>query len=306
MIAMYGGTLTPPRDPTKTGYKFDRWCADAELTLPWDFLTDTVTRDITLYAQWTLDIHSIFINGVEHPITSDTIRYLLECSGQKVLIFIPNVFNDTLYKSSFTFAHDTVIPLNIEQETRYRLKLIKSFEFDSLVRVMLGGRLMMVINNPDYNGGFRFQETLWWRKREEGWRSEGRNFYYASPSGGVIQDTMYVELQDSSGEKFKTCPNNPSSGAAEPEPLMAVFPNPVAAGATVRLKEEFLIDLTLEERYSTLILFDVQGKLLYTGKASDLRQGLVMPSLPGIYFLSLEGKAGKKQFKVVVEDTTKK
>ncbi|MDR0711828.1 MAG: InlB B-repeat-containing protein, partial [Prevotellaceae bacterium] len=303
-IVEHGGTLTPFPDPTKADVLFEGWFSDKSFTLPWNILADTVTRDMTLYVKWTLNIPSIFINGVEQPVTGDTVRYLLACGEEKVSIYAPNILNDTLYMDSLTFAHDTVIPLIGKQEPRYRLKLVKPFEFDSLVNVVLGGRLMVVINNPANNGGFHFQEALWWCKHEEGWRNESRSFYYASPFGEVIQDTMYVELRDSAGAKFKTCPNNPLV-TAEPEPHLAVFPNPVVPGATVHLKEESFVDLNLEERYATLSLFDVQGNLLYTGKVSDLRQGLAMPSLPGIYILSLEGKAGKKHLKIVVEDTAK-
>ena len=44
-----------PNDPTCEGYTFLGWCTyDAETGIytPWDFDNDTVTSDITLYAQW--------------------------------------------------------------------------------------------------------------------------------------------------------------------------------------------------------------------------------------------------------------
>lgn len=43
---------TEPADPTRTNYKFKGWYSDAELTTPWDFTSDTVTEDLTLYAKW--------------------------------------------------------------------------------------------------------------------------------------------------------------------------------------------------------------------------------------------------------------
>jgi len=42
-----------PADPTRTNYIFGGWYQDIEYTAAWDFDTDIVTSDITLYAKWT-------------------------------------------------------------------------------------------------------------------------------------------------------------------------------------------------------------------------------------------------------------
>lgn len=49
------GKVTRPTDPTKTGYIFDGWYKDADCSdgQKWNFATDTVTSNITLYAKWT-------------------------------------------------------------------------------------------------------------------------------------------------------------------------------------------------------------------------------------------------------------
>ncbi|MDY0209935.1 MAG: InlB B-repeat-containing protein [Acholeplasma sp.] len=48
-----GKTLTAPTTPTKSGYSFEGWYKDVNLTELWKFETDVVTKDITLYAKWT-------------------------------------------------------------------------------------------------------------------------------------------------------------------------------------------------------------------------------------------------------------
>ncbi len=53
LTAEYGSTLARPADPDRRGYDFRGWFADAELTEAWDFSSDTVTADVTLYAKWT-------------------------------------------------------------------------------------------------------------------------------------------------------------------------------------------------------------------------------------------------------------
>ncbi|WP_342534822.1 InlB B-repeat-containing protein [Lysinibacillus sp. FSL M8-0337] len=45
---------TPPSAPTKTGYTFGGWYKEATLTNQWDFTTDVVTKDTTLYAKWNV------------------------------------------------------------------------------------------------------------------------------------------------------------------------------------------------------------------------------------------------------------
>jgi uncharacterized repeat protein (TIGR02543 family) len=48
-----GGSVTAPAAMTKNGYTFDAWYKEAAFTTQWNFATDTVTADITLYAKWT-------------------------------------------------------------------------------------------------------------------------------------------------------------------------------------------------------------------------------------------------------------
>jgi uncharacterized repeat protein (TIGR02543 family) len=50
--AKAGKTVTKPAAPTKKGYQFIGWYKDSQCTKPWDFTTDIVTSDTTLYAGW--------------------------------------------------------------------------------------------------------------------------------------------------------------------------------------------------------------------------------------------------------------
>ena len=47
-----GKTVTKPADPVKASFTFSGWHKERECTTPWNFTTDTVTADITLYAKW--------------------------------------------------------------------------------------------------------------------------------------------------------------------------------------------------------------------------------------------------------------
>jgi uncharacterized repeat protein (TIGR02543 family) len=50
----YNTTITAPRLPTKTDYIFGGWYKEAECIITWNFPTDKITGDITLYAKWRI------------------------------------------------------------------------------------------------------------------------------------------------------------------------------------------------------------------------------------------------------------
>ena len=53
LTAIGGNSIPVPNAPTKEGFSFAGWYKDARFTDPWNFGTDKVTENITLYAKWT-------------------------------------------------------------------------------------------------------------------------------------------------------------------------------------------------------------------------------------------------------------
>ncbi len=53
MTAELGQLLKKPADPRREGYTFAGWYRDFDLQEPWNFDTDTVESNMTLYAKWT-------------------------------------------------------------------------------------------------------------------------------------------------------------------------------------------------------------------------------------------------------------
>ena len=69
----YDATISAPTEPTKTGYTFAGWYKDENYATQWNFSSDKVTDDITLYAKWTLKTPSVTITGApEEPVTYGT------------------------------------------------------------------------------------------------------------------------------------------------------------------------------------------------------------------------------------------
>ncbi len=55
MTVQYGETIPEPPEPTRDGYTFNGWYSDLDRTKIWDFATDTVQGNMTLYAGWLQD-----------------------------------------------------------------------------------------------------------------------------------------------------------------------------------------------------------------------------------------------------------
>lgn len=52
-VAPGGKATRPSPDPTRSGFDFENWYKDSGCTALWDFDTETVTADTTIYAKWT-------------------------------------------------------------------------------------------------------------------------------------------------------------------------------------------------------------------------------------------------------------
>jgi uncharacterized repeat protein (TIGR02543 family) len=48
-----GGKITAPADPTKADNTFQGWYKESTFVTAWDFATDTVSQNMTLYAKWS-------------------------------------------------------------------------------------------------------------------------------------------------------------------------------------------------------------------------------------------------------------
>lgn len=70
----YGETAAKPANPTRTNYTFDGWYRSLEYTFEWDFDTDAVKSDITLYAKWVQFYAVTFDSEGGTPISQQFIK----------------------------------------------------------------------------------------------------------------------------------------------------------------------------------------------------------------------------------------
>ncbi|WP_052723567.1 tail fiber protein [Paenibacillus wulumuqiensis] len=55
----YGAYAVQPPAPTKTGYTFGGWYVDTSFTVPFEFNHTAVTGNLTVYARWTVNSHTV-------------------------------------------------------------------------------------------------------------------------------------------------------------------------------------------------------------------------------------------------------
>lgn len=56
---IYNEKVTKPTAPSKAGHTFEGWYKDSTLTTEWDFATEVITADTTLYAKWKVNNYTV-------------------------------------------------------------------------------------------------------------------------------------------------------------------------------------------------------------------------------------------------------
>lgn len=59
ITADFGTTISPPTVPARVGHRFLGWFTDPDASTAWDFATDTITAELTLYAGWALNDYRV-------------------------------------------------------------------------------------------------------------------------------------------------------------------------------------------------------------------------------------------------------
>jgi uncharacterized repeat protein (TIGR02543 family) len=98
-----GTTITEPTAPTRTGYTFGGWYKESTCTNQWNFVSDTVTGNITLYAKWTAvsTTYTVTYDGNGNTggtVPTDSTSYT---TGQAVTVLANT---GSLVKTGYTFA----------------------------------------------------------------------------------------------------------------------------------------------------------------------------------------------------------
>ena len=110
--------VAQPDSPTKTGFVFDGWYTDSQLTTAWDFETK-VTQDITLYAKWKILVLNVtFFTDGGTEISAQEVNYnetavQPESDPTKENCTFDGWYTDRTYSTEFDFTTEITQDITI-------------------------------------------------------------------------------------------------------------------------------------------------------------------------------------------------
>ncbi|NCC41581.1 MAG: hypothetical protein EOM21_19610, partial [Gammaproteobacteria bacterium] len=132
-----GELATEPTDPTRTHYTFDGWYTDDGVwTDEWDFDTDTVTEDVTLYAKWLLNEWTLYYdsNGgsAKSPDTYDYGETLIEPADptRSGYYFDGWFYDDSTFLNEVDWGTDTMPDNDVTVYADWSPKPLYTVSFD--------------------------------------------------------------------------------------------------------------------------------------------------------------------------------
>ncbi len=109
---VYGNKATEPTTPTKDGHTFDGWYKDEALTTPWNFGTDTVSANTTVYAKWLTNYTVTFnSNGgslLDPQAVADTHKLIEPTTPTKDGYTFDGWYKDEALTTAWDFGTDTI------------------------------------------------------------------------------------------------------------------------------------------------------------------------------------------------------
>ena len=135
----YGKTITAPTAPTKTGHDFDAWYTDGEnfaANTKWDFATDLVKDNITLYANWKVQQHTVtfvFGNGDANLVIKKDFGTDISALKPSDPVWRGHKFTGWNKEIPITIpAEDVTITAQWEDETMQYVKFVTKWDDNSL------------------------------------------------------------------------------------------------------------------------------------------------------------------------------
>lgn len=114
IMTHYDSLINAPAVPVKTGHTFAGWFKDAAYANSFDFTTDTIKKNITIYAKWNVNSYKVSFNSNSETMYNDTfVKYntLIKATAipVKTGYFFDGWYTDVTFKKKWNFFSDKVV-----------------------------------------------------------------------------------------------------------------------------------------------------------------------------------------------------
>ncbi|MEG1573770.1 MAG: hypothetical protein RR341_01670 [Bacteroidales bacterium] len=250
------------------------------------------------------NIKSLVVNGVEASLVSGELRYniALDCDVSKATIFVSTLHSGAVVKINDkigrTYTEDVdagkhVVPVEVISESGENAKsyALGIYKLPDNIILKRWDDVLVVANNPEINGGFRFSSYKWYRN---GVVLDALSQYITLPANKSSADVYMVELVTEDGVIVKSCGQKFDLGATR----IQLYPTSVKGGDVVTLYIDQ--DCGLPER-ATVVISDMGGRINtvpVTGRCSKI----IVPSVVGTYIVKVfasDGTVGEFKIRVI-------
>ncbi|GHT76507.1 hypothetical protein FACS189463_1730 [Bacteroidia bacterium] len=156
------------------------------------------------------------------------------------------------------------------------------------------GDVMVLITNPDDNGGYKFSDIRWYK---DGVELPGETQSYLYSTEPVEGHEYYVIAITQDGTIYESCP---VTGEAYSPVKISIYPNPVKTGETITIDAQ----LPASDLSSTSIqILSLEGRVLTSLKANGQVTTVAAPNTQGIYLIKVivGSSSAVYEYKVVVK-----
>jgi uncharacterized repeat protein (TIGR02543 family) len=106
-------TMDAPAIPFRAGHEFRGWFREAEGTTPWDFKSDLVTKDTTLFAKWSVNSYTVsFDSAGGSQVSNMTVVFNsilpVPVKPERPGYLFLGWYRDSVYKEVWNFASEKV------------------------------------------------------------------------------------------------------------------------------------------------------------------------------------------------------
>lgn len=155
-----GAKLKAPQEPEAQGYIFDGWYKEKECKNVWNFQTDIITQNVTLYADW-IEIHEV---NTKDPAVFEVseIGYFAVPATGKYTIAVAYKENGVLVSDRYTISTGNAIYyLDVDTETQTVSYISRAFSEESgWVEVSLAKDAAYTATENENEYSFSYQKEV--------------------------------------------------------------------------------------------------------------------------------------------------